>query len=46
MIISRFILLRVRNLSHESFRGNQSTVFRCNKVFGKSFRLWECGKLW
>ena len=40
MIISRLILLRMRNVSEESYRENQNTHIIFYNVFRKSCRLW------
>jgi hypothetical protein len=39
MIISRWILLRMRNISDKSFTENQNTHFIFNNFFRKSYRL-------
>ena len=40
-MISRWILLRMRNVSNKGFRENQNASFMFNNVFRKSFRLWD-----
>jgi hypothetical protein len=41
MIISCWILLRMRNVSDKSYRENQNTHFMFNKFSRKSCRLWD-----
>jgi hypothetical protein len=41
MIISRWILLRMRNVSDKSCRENQNTRFMLKKFFEKLFLLWD-----
>jgi hypothetical protein len=41
VIISRWILLRMGNISNKSCRENQNTHFMFNNFFRKSFRLWD-----
>ena len=46
MIISRQILLRMRNVWDESGRGNQNTYFTFNDVFPKILQFMrKCGKI-
>jgi len=40
-IISRWFLLRMKNVSDQSFRENQNTHFPLNRFFRKSYRLWD-----
>jgi len=41
MIISCWIILRIRNVSDKSFRQNQNTRFMFNNFFRKSSYLWD-----
>ena len=41
MTISRWILLRMRNVSNKSYRENQNTHFIFNNVFPKIVPLWD-----
>jgi hypothetical protein len=41
MIVSRWILLRRRNISDKSFKENQNKSFMFNIFFWKSCRLWD-----
>jgi hypothetical protein len=41
MIISRWITLRIRNISDKNCRENQNTHFMFNNFFQKSCRLWD-----
>jgi hypothetical protein len=41
MITSRWILLRIRNVSDKSCRENENTHFLLNKFFWQSWRLWD-----
>jgi hypothetical protein len=41
VIISRRIILRIRNVSNKSGRQNRNTHFMFNNVFRKSSRLWD-----
>jgi hypothetical protein len=40
MIISYWIILRMKNVSNKSWRQNQNTHFTFNNFFRKSYRLW------
>jgi hypothetical protein len=47
MIISRSILLRMRNLSHNICRENQNTQFMFSNIFPKVAPFMrKCGKIW
>jgi hypothetical protein len=41
MIISRSVLLIMKNVSDKSYRGNQNTRFMFDNYFRKSWLLWH-----